>query len=471
MNDQYIKDVQSGQLKCTKFRRALLSAIQYKNSLNGGGDLLDASLSSTLNHSLPLSLAANNHSTSSPSITSKIKLKPVIAPSPCQVNSVKKIPKRTKNSPPKTQPPQVVKYESLKQLSSLSHHQTKITLPTKTQAPLVVKYESLKQLSNSQNNNNDDTNSSRPFSSSLTSGNKPAKSPPSKSSSLAAPVKKMSSQMQQQLNGSNNQATSTLYTAANSSVYNQFKLEFDDDDLSSVSPTSLIENFGSGTGDDFGASFRPAASQNLLNDELMPTTTASAENSMYQSHISISNNNNNNNNNKNSNNSNNNNNNNNNNNTNSTLDIEAHQYDNLINPNQLLMNSYECHQKQQQSINSSSSQPIAILNAFDNAQMSHLQHPVRPTVINQSNKFNMLSSSGSLASSSSSSNYHYASNNENCHLMVRDEDDEAESEGENNVKGGYGRLAAANDIVDSDSDTSLTATSLLDPSTFLKFYF
>ena len=37
VNDQYIKDVQSGQLKCTKFRRALLSAIQYKNSLSGSG--------------------------------------------------------------------------------------------------------------------------------------------------------------------------------------------------------------------------------------------------------------------------------------------------------------------------------------------------------------------------------------------------------------------------------------------------
>jgi hypothetical protein len=34
VNDQYIKDVQSGKLKCTKFRRALLSAIQYIRSLN-----------------------------------------------------------------------------------------------------------------------------------------------------------------------------------------------------------------------------------------------------------------------------------------------------------------------------------------------------------------------------------------------------------------------------------------------------
>ena len=34
VNDQYIKDVQSGQLKCTKFRRALLSAIQYIQTTN-----------------------------------------------------------------------------------------------------------------------------------------------------------------------------------------------------------------------------------------------------------------------------------------------------------------------------------------------------------------------------------------------------------------------------------------------------
>ena len=34
VNDQYILDVQSGKLKCTKFRRALLSAIQYIRSLN-----------------------------------------------------------------------------------------------------------------------------------------------------------------------------------------------------------------------------------------------------------------------------------------------------------------------------------------------------------------------------------------------------------------------------------------------------
>ena len=42
VNDQYILDVQSGRLKCTKFRRALLSAIQYIRSLN------DANNSSTV---------------------------------------------------------------------------------------------------------------------------------------------------------------------------------------------------------------------------------------------------------------------------------------------------------------------------------------------------------------------------------------------------------------------------------------
>jgi hypothetical protein len=34
VNDQYIKDVQSGKLRCTKFRRALLSAIQYIRSVS-----------------------------------------------------------------------------------------------------------------------------------------------------------------------------------------------------------------------------------------------------------------------------------------------------------------------------------------------------------------------------------------------------------------------------------------------------
>lgn len=45
VNDKYIQDVQSGQLKCTKFRRALLSAIQYINSMNENrvGDTSSAS--------------------------------------------------------------------------------------------------------------------------------------------------------------------------------------------------------------------------------------------------------------------------------------------------------------------------------------------------------------------------------------------------------------------------------------------
>jgi len=47
VNDQYIKDVQSGQLKCTKFRRALLSAIQYIRSLNDAQTTNLSSSSST----------------------------------------------------------------------------------------------------------------------------------------------------------------------------------------------------------------------------------------------------------------------------------------------------------------------------------------------------------------------------------------------------------------------------------------
>lgn len=39
VNDQYIRDVQSGKLRCTKFRRALLSAIQYIRSLNDAATL------------------------------------------------------------------------------------------------------------------------------------------------------------------------------------------------------------------------------------------------------------------------------------------------------------------------------------------------------------------------------------------------------------------------------------------------
>lgn len=52
VNDKYIQDVQSGQLKCTKFRRALLSAIQYINSINengGGGGGGGANMTSSAN--------------------------------------------------------------------------------------------------------------------------------------------------------------------------------------------------------------------------------------------------------------------------------------------------------------------------------------------------------------------------------------------------------------------------------------
>lgn len=54
VNDKYIQDVQSGQLKCTKFRRALLSAIQYINSINengggGGGGNSNMNMTSSAN--------------------------------------------------------------------------------------------------------------------------------------------------------------------------------------------------------------------------------------------------------------------------------------------------------------------------------------------------------------------------------------------------------------------------------------
>ena len=44
VNDQYLRDVQSGHLKCTKFRRALLSAIQYIRDLNESIQSLDSNL-------------------------------------------------------------------------------------------------------------------------------------------------------------------------------------------------------------------------------------------------------------------------------------------------------------------------------------------------------------------------------------------------------------------------------------------
>ncbi|RNA35019.1 hypothetical protein BpHYR1_000653 [Brachionus plicatilis] len=47
VNDQYIRDVQSGHLKCTKFRRALLSAIQYIRDLNESIQTFDSDLFST----------------------------------------------------------------------------------------------------------------------------------------------------------------------------------------------------------------------------------------------------------------------------------------------------------------------------------------------------------------------------------------------------------------------------------------
>jgi hypothetical protein len=54
VNDQYIKDVQSGQLKCTKFRRALLSAIQYIQTLN------DAESTNSLNAIAAASSSCSN---------------------------------------------------------------------------------------------------------------------------------------------------------------------------------------------------------------------------------------------------------------------------------------------------------------------------------------------------------------------------------------------------------------------------
>ena len=75
VNDQYIKDVQSGQLKCTKFRRALLSAIQYIHTLNdasvldGGG--CSGSNGATSSFSELFSLANGGASLKSKSATNK----------------------------------------------------------------------------------------------------------------------------------------------------------------------------------------------------------------------------------------------------------------------------------------------------------------------------------------------------------------------------------------------------------------
>jgi hypothetical protein len=49
VNDQYILDVQSGKLRCTKFRRALLSAIQYIRSLNDANSYTASTSSSNSN--------------------------------------------------------------------------------------------------------------------------------------------------------------------------------------------------------------------------------------------------------------------------------------------------------------------------------------------------------------------------------------------------------------------------------------
>jgi len=60
VNDQYIKDVQSGRLRCTKFRRALLSAIQYIRSLSDAAIVAveaansDTGSKSSAHHQMPL---------------------------------------------------------------------------------------------------------------------------------------------------------------------------------------------------------------------------------------------------------------------------------------------------------------------------------------------------------------------------------------------------------------------------------
>jgi hypothetical protein len=66
VNDQYILDVQSGKLRCTKFRRALLSAIQYIRSLN------DANACSANDAS---SKPMQGHSNGSPQTSSNTRLK------------------------------------------------------------------------------------------------------------------------------------------------------------------------------------------------------------------------------------------------------------------------------------------------------------------------------------------------------------------------------------------------------------
>jgi hypothetical protein len=62
VNDQYIKDVQSGQLKCTKFRRALLSAIQYIKSMNDNKSTIAPLLTSSSSSSPSSSSSAASSS-------------------------------------------------------------------------------------------------------------------------------------------------------------------------------------------------------------------------------------------------------------------------------------------------------------------------------------------------------------------------------------------------------------------------
>jgi len=63
VNDQYIKDVQSGKLRCTKFRRALLSAIQYIRSL---GDAALYAAESASNDSSSMSINQNDSTNINP---------------------------------------------------------------------------------------------------------------------------------------------------------------------------------------------------------------------------------------------------------------------------------------------------------------------------------------------------------------------------------------------------------------------
>lgn len=82
VNDQYIKDVQSGQLKCTKFRRALLSAIQYIRSLNDAQAMASSSTqassstSSSICNRSPLSNNNSNKAQLANSANTSFKIAP-----------------------------------------------------------------------------------------------------------------------------------------------------------------------------------------------------------------------------------------------------------------------------------------------------------------------------------------------------------------------------------------------------------